>query len=126
MNQKIYSFWEAVATQNEKQLRTYFDPKATIYWQDSNEQFSVEHFIIANCKYPGVWQAQINKLIKIQENQYMTVTYVEETNEHFSSYAISFFEFKDEKICRLEEYWTENSDPPEWRKKLKIGKPIND
>ena len=49
----VREFWREVAAQNEVSLRSYFSPDAIINWHNTNETFSVDEFIIANCEYPG-------------------------------------------------------------------------
>ena len=46
---------ESVLAQDEQKIRTYFHPKAYVNWHCTNEHFSVEEFIQANCEYPGEW-----------------------------------------------------------------------
>lgn len=49
-------YWADVAAQNAEELQKYFHPEACIRWHDSNEQFTVEEFITANCECPGSWE----------------------------------------------------------------------
>jgi len=47
------NFIQAVARQNADALSDYFAPYAIICWHDSNEQFTVDEYIRANCEYPS-------------------------------------------------------------------------
>ena len=49
----IIKYWHDVAEQNREQLGDYFLPKAEIRWHDTNELFTLDEYIIANCEYPG-------------------------------------------------------------------------
>ena len=49
----IKQFWKAVLTQDEKEIREYFRKDAYINWHCTNEHFTVDEYIIANCEYPG-------------------------------------------------------------------------
>ena len=44
----IYDFWKAVLSQNEIEIRKYFQNDAYINWHCTNEQFDVDEFIIAD------------------------------------------------------------------------------
>jgi hypothetical protein len=48
----VYNFWKAVLTQDEQTLRMYFHEDASVNWHCTNEHFSVDEFLIANCEYP--------------------------------------------------------------------------
>lgn len=57
----IEAFWEAVIEQKADVLRTFFHKDAYINWHCSNEHFSVEEYIQANCEYPGEWYGMIER-----------------------------------------------------------------
>ena len=51
----IKAFWRAVLAQDEPEIRAYFAPDAYVNWHCTNEHFTVDEFITANCEYPGEW-----------------------------------------------------------------------
>lgn len=55
----IRSFWEAALKQDAKRLREFFASDAYINWHCTNEHFTVEEYIRANCEYPGEWDGEI-------------------------------------------------------------------
>ena len=55
-----------------------------------------------------------------------SVTVTRVWSEVFSVRAISFFQWQGEKILRLEEYWSDDGAPPEWRQKMQIGQKITE
>ena len=55
-----------------------------------------------------------------------SVTVTRVWSEEFSVRAISFFRWQGEKILRLEEYWSDDGAPPEWRRKMQIGQKITE
>ena len=55
----IYRFWKDVLEQDADAIRCYFDKNAYINWHCTNEHFSVEDFIVANCEYPGNWDGEV-------------------------------------------------------------------
>jgi hypothetical protein len=52
-NFNVKNFLRDVVQQNSQTLYSWFLPDAKIFWHNSNEQFSVEEYIRANCEYPG-------------------------------------------------------------------------
>lgn len=55
----IKLFWNDIITQNRGSLSSYFCKDAVIRWHCTNEQFTVEEYVQANCDYPGRWQGDI-------------------------------------------------------------------
>ncbi len=119
----VLDLWGDLNRQNWDNLSSYFSETATINWHDSNERFSVDEFVFANSHYPGNWQINIEKLISI-ENIVISVVKVSLKESDISFHATSFFEFENDKIKTLDEYWGEDGIPPQWRIDMKIGKPI--
>lgn len=58
----IQRFWTDVLRQDEDAIRAHFHPDAVICWHCTNERFSVEEFIRANCEYPGDWGGEIERI----------------------------------------------------------------
>lgn len=71
----------------------------------------------------GKWNGKIERMLDTAEGS-VTVTRV--WSEEFSVRAISFFRWQGEKILRLEEYWSDDGAPPEWRRKMQIGQKITE
>lgn len=119
----ITSFWNAVASQNAEKLGAFFNEGALIRWYNTNEEFSIQDFITATCKYPDQWVCTVKSMIEC-ENQIITVTNVLNLTKNISLYATSFFTLKHSKISLLEEYWGDNGEAPQWRLDLGIGSKI--
>lgn len=119
----IEKFWDVVLKQDANELRGYFHPDACIYWHGSNERFSVEEFIIANCEYPGEWDGQIERIEKIN-SLLITVTHVYSKDMQLSFHVVSFITLQEDKIIKVDEYWGEDGDAPKWRKDKHIGTTI--
>lgn len=117
---KVKSFWEDIGSQNWNALPKYFAPKAVIDWPNTNERFNAESFIRVNREYPGNWDISIVR-IEHTESKIITVALVKERGGESSFYATSFFEFEDMQITQLTEYWSENGEPPAWRKHTEEG-----
>lgn len=120
--QIIKEFWNDVAAQEENRLKQYFAPGAYIRWNDTNEQFTVDEFIRANCEYPGIWYGEVER-IEGFERLYISVARVWE-DDGASFHAISFFEFDGDQIAVLNEYWGEDGPAPQWRLDKHIGTAI--
>ena len=58
----IKAFWRAVLAQDEPEIRTYFAPDAYVNWHCTNEHFTVDEFITANCEYPGEWDGAVERI----------------------------------------------------------------
>ena len=106
-------------------LPSYFLPDAIINWHNTNEQFSVDEFTIANCEYPGKWHGQVERIEVVSEDLVITVARVWAADDEFSCHAVSFFRFKDAKIVQLDEYWGDDGPPPKWRLDMAIGRKID-
>jgi hypothetical protein len=122
--QLAIEYWREVAAQNASNLKSYFASDAIINWHNTNEQFSVDEFIVANCEYPGDWLGHVEKIEKVSDNLIITVARVWAATESFSCHVVSFFQFRGEKIVQLDEYWGDDGKAPQWRLDKKIGKPI--
>lgn len=121
--QFVIRFWEDVAVQNAKNLKSYFLSDAIINWHNTNERFSVEEYIIANCEYPGDWCGNVER-VEIIDDLGISITRVWLAGNRDSFHAVSFFKFQDNKILCLDEYWGDDGVAPQWRLDKKIGKPI--
>ena len=117
----VEGFVKAVATQNATALRDYFTPDAVICWHDSNEQFTVEEYIRANCEYPGKWNGEIQRIETIDGGVAIVTKIFSDESSHL---VTAFIKLENGKISRLDEYYSDCGEAPEWRKAMKIGKPI--
>lgn len=124
MKNLLKHFWDCVGEQNASALTTCFQPNAIIKWHNTNEQFVVNEFVKATCDYPDDWSTKIER-IEGFGNYAITVVRVCNLSANHSFYATSFFEFQDNKILLLDEYWGDNGSAPQWRLDMKIGKPIH-
>lgn len=119
--QRLRSYWRDVAEQNAAALKTYFEAEALIRWHNTNERFTVDEFIAANCEYPGTWRGKVERVEQCGE-ALTTVTRV--WDETVSFHVTSFFRFHEGKIAALDEYWGEDGPAPQWRLEMNIGTPI--
>lgn len=123
MKRLITKYWEDVAEQNADRLKTYFMPTARVMWHNTNECFSVDEFITANCEYPGSWRGEVER-IETAGDTVITAARVWSSEDGASFHAVSFFEFENGRIKLLNEYWGDDGSAPQWRLDKKIGIPI--
>ncbi|KLU60165.1 hypothetical protein CEB3_c35960 [Peptococcaceae bacterium CEB3] len=58
----VHNFFDAIVRQDAVRLRGFFEPDAAVVWANTNEIFTVDEYIRANCKYPGKWQGCIESV----------------------------------------------------------------
>lgn len=119
----IHAFWNAVLQQNAASMRIFFHPDAVIRWHNTNEQFTVEEFIQANCEYPNSWEGEIEQLIRTNTH-IITAVHVFTTDKSLHFHVTSFIRIEDDKILSLDEYWGDDGPIPQWRQDMHIGTTI--
>lgn len=121
---KIENFWSAVLKQDAKAIREYFHEEAFVNWHCTNEHFTVEEFIRANCEYPGEWDGEIERT-ELADDLIITVTHVCSKDKALSFHVTSFIKILEDKILALDEYWGDDGPAPQWRLAMNIGKAIS-
>lgn len=120
----IKRFWKAVLDQDRAAIKRFFHDTAYVNWHCTNEHFTADEFIQANCEYPGDWDGTVER-VEYVGHLIITATHVFPKDRSSSFHVVSFFRIEDEKILSVDEYWSDDSEAPLWRKKMHIGKPIN-
>ena len=119
----IKGFWAAVLRQDADAIREYFHPDAWVNWHNTNEHFTVEEFIRANCEYPGEWDGEVERVVAAGECL-ITAVHVFSRDKALSFHATSFIRVVDGKIAAIDEYWGDDGPAPQWRKDKQIGTAI--
>ena len=119
----IDRFFKTVLSQNAEDLMKYFQRNAVIKWHCTNEVFTLDEYIKANCEYPGNWNGEIER-IEENANTIILACRVFPRDNSESFHVVSFIHLKDDLIIEMDEYWSDDGIAPEWRKKMKIGKRI--
>ena len=119
----IHKFWEVVLHQDADAIREYFYPDAYVNWHNTNEHFTVEEFIRANCEYPGEWDGAVEQII-MSDTHIVTATHMFSKDGSISCHATSFIRVVDGKITAVDEYWGDDGPAPQWRKNKHIGTEI--
>ena len=120
---EMNEFWKAVLAQDAVELKKYFREDAYINWHCTNECFTAEEFIIANCEYPGEWDGEIER-VEVLNDLYITVVRVFPRDRSASYHVTSFAKVLDGKILSMDEYWADDGVPPQWRLDKQIGTAI--
>ncbi len=119
----IDAFVSAVLRQDADLIRTFFWSDAYVNWHNTNEHFTVEEYIRANCEYPGEWTGQIEQVVESGE-LIVAATHVQSLDGEISCHCTSFIRLIEDKIASIDEYWGDDGEVPQWRKEKRIGTPI--
>ncbi|SBW11318.1 conserved hypothetical protein [uncultured Eubacteriales bacterium] len=123
MRVQIAALWDAVARQDGAAMREFFAPDAVICWHCTDEQFTLEEYIRANCEYPGRWRGEVERVMELGGTAVAAVrVWLAEGSASFHCAAI--YRFEDGKIVRSDEYWGDDGPAPQWRQEKNIGKRI--
>lgn len=122
---EIKSYWDAVLRQDADAIRPYFAEDAYVNWHCTNEHFTVEEFIRANCEYPGSWNGEIERMEQTGDLT-ICVARVYSEEEPLSFHVVSFIRIAKDKIISVDEYWGEDGSAPQWRLDKKIGSSIQE
>lgn len=107
----IHNFWKEVLLQDKDKIRAFFHEDANINWHCTNENFTVDEFIQANCEYPGEWEGEIERIEKI-DNLIITVTHVYPPDRTSSFHVVSFIKIINNKIISMDEYCADDGEAP--------------
>ena len=116
----IKAYWNAVLRQDADEMRSFFCSDAQICWHNTNERFSLEGFIRANCEYPGNWEGEFVRH-ETADELVTTVVRVCDSENNMSFHVVSFIKLIGEKIISIDEYWGDDGSPPEWRQSLGLS-----
>lgn len=119
----IKQFWKDVLAQDRDAVREYFCDDAYVNWHCTNEHFTVEEFIRANCEYPGEWDGVVER-IENTGDTVITAAHVYPKDKSLSFHVISFIRVRQDKIISVDEYWADDGAAPQWRQEMHIGQPI--
>ena len=119
----IEQFWKAVLAQDEREIRKYFHAEAYVNWHCTNEHFTVDEYIVANCEYPGEWDGLVER-VEIVNDLIITVVRIYPKDRSISFHVTSFIQTKNDKITAMDEYYADDGMAPQWRLDKRIGTPI--
>ncbi|HPE70266.1 MAG TPA: nuclear transport factor 2 family protein [Thermotogota bacterium] len=117
--QIVEAFWKAFDSQDWEGAKTLLSEDFRAVWPCSSETFDREGFIRVNETYPGNWRTLLQRYEDSTEGG-VSVVHIFQQGEP-GLYATSFYRFSGGKITRIEEYFSEEGEPPEWRKELRVN-----
>lgn len=117
------AFLKAVWKQDRDQIRTFFTEDAVIRWPCTNEQFTVEEYLLANCTYPGEWDGE-PETVERMGDRIVVAARVWALDRSASFHCVSFLRCHEGRIAAMDEYWADDGAPPKWRQKMQLGTPI--
>ena len=120
----VCRFMQAVLAQDEETIRRYFHKDAYVNWHCSNERFTVDEYIIANCNYPGDWEGTVER-VEMLDDLYITATKVYPKDRSAFFHVVSFIKTESDRIISMDEYWADDGKAPQWRVEMRIGTPIS-
>ena len=95
----IQNFWKAVLNQDAGKIKEYFHEDAYVNWHCTNEHFSVEEYIRANCEYPGEWDGTVER-VESAGGLTITVVNVYTRDKSLSFHVVSFMKIRDGRSDR--------------------------
>lgn len=111
----IHAYWRAALRQDAAAMRPWFRQDAAIYWHNTNERFSLQEFLRANCEYPGAWDGRVERVEQAGRCIITAVHVWARNNPSLSFHVASFFQLCEGKIARLDEYWGDDGPAPAWQ-----------
>lgn len=119
----VKQFWHDVLRQDAVAIRAWFAEDAYVNWHCTNEHFTVNEFIRANCEYPGDWDGEVERVLDLGD-RIVTVTRVWSREPRFFFHVNSWLRVENGKILSIDEYWGDDGKAPQWRQEMRIGRPI--
>ncbi len=119
----VHKFITAVLEQDAERMRGFFHTDAYVNWHNTNEHFTVEEYIRANCEYPGNWAGEIERIMQ-EQDRIVALIHVYQIDGEISCHCTSFIQLRNDKISGIDEYWGDDGEAPKWRKEKHIGTKI--
>ena len=111
----VKKFWEYIDQAEFDKLKDIMIPDANVWLPNTNEVFTgAEKYITFNKKYPGRWFAEVHSLFT-DGTAVISIVKVSDEEGSASFYVTSVFNFANQLISEITEYWGENGKAPQWR-----------
>lgn len=119
----IVKYWQYCIAQDADKMRKFFHSDAYVNWHNTNEHFTLDEFIRANCEYPGSFSGDIER-IEVIGDLIISAVHIYSKHEPISVHVTSFIKTNNNKIESIDEYWGDDGEVPKWRQDMNIGRPI--
>lgn len=113
----VFDFWLKMKTNKFRLAAELLAEEYVCYWPMSNEVIrGRENFIAINELYPaeGIWRFDVQDIIAEGER---VVSDVVISDGKTNARVISFHTVVNGKIVQQKEFWPEQYQPPQWRRK---------
>ncbi len=107
----VMQFWQTANARDWAGFAAVLAPDVIYEVPQTRERVrSAAHFVTFFSTWPGVWRADIVKLIADETSAVCTIDFV---TEQGSETGIGFFEIRDGLIVKITDYWPSPYDPPQ-------------
>jgi predicted ester cyclase len=108
--QIVETYWQAANARRWEDFAELIHPEVCYEVPQTRERIvGRERYTEFNRTYPGDWRIEVERLVADDQQVVSKVSFA--TGEH-SCVGISFFEFRDDKIYRIVDFWPEPYEPP--------------
>lgn len=117
----LSDYLEPLLAKDEEAIAALFMPGAEVVWHNTGESFTPREFARVNAAYPGSWKGEAEYELRVESSESVLIIaacriFSPDTGE--SHHAVSFIRVRGGLIERIDEYWGEDGEPPEWRRAL--------
>jgi hypothetical protein len=112
----VEGFWDCFDKRDFSKAKEFLHKDFVANWVTSEESFDKDSFIEMNANYPGKWFTKVKRLDLLNDGA-VSIVHVFSDKSDSEFFVTTFYEFNDELIYKIEEYWAEKEVSPEWRKK---------
>lgn len=111
-------FWERFDIQDFNSAKELLRDDLEVIWPASRETFAnSSEFIDMNVNFPGRWQFKKFKTKRLSQTEVLSVVNVFSPDADERFFATSIMTLRGGQIARIETYWAQEGNQPEWRKK---------
>lgn len=115
MKTTIREFWKSVNMQEKEIIPTFFKDGATIFWQNTNEEMDVDEYVARTCSAEVERSYEIKQIEETGDHEWTCIVLMSSQALNHEFYSIAFIKVEDDKIARLDEYWSEIGNAPTWK-----------
>ena len=115
----VKQFWQLFDTGQIDEAGELLHDDFICEWITTGEKFNKEQFIKVNKDYPLSWYTKLQQYYDVK-NKGISIVHVYSDEAEARFYVTSIYEFKENSILRVEEYWATCEEVPKWRKSYSI------
>ena len=115
LRQAVELYWRTMNTNDWRAVGALLHDDCVLVWPQSGERIrGRENFIAVNAHYPaaGAWRFTVHHVVADDAG---AATDVGVTDGARNDRVVTFFEFRDDLIWRMTEFWPEPFEAASWR-----------